>query len=141
MGHEVRRRVGAVTGSCSASHTSHTVAEVAKPEDSSISWSTSPIAHRASRLSSPTVRYAERTSRGFRTITGCPVISPARRKRKERGGIVIGKYGHAAAQLPPSRARTTWIEKCAGHVLYAAGGTIYERIVTADGSLDFVEVT
>ena len=27
-----------------------------------------------------------------------------------------------------------------GHVLYAAGGTIYERVVTAGGSLDFVEV-
>ena len=31
--------------------------------------------------------------------TGCVVITPARRKSKERGGIVIGKYGHAAAQL------------------------------------------
>ena len=59
--------------------------------------------------------------------TGCPVISPARRKSKERGGILIGKYGHAAAQLPPSRARTARIEECGGHVLYAAGGTIYER--------------
>ena len=73
--------------------------------------------------------------------TGCPVVSPARRKSKERGGIVIGKYGHAAAQLPPSRTRTAWIEECGGHVLYAAGGTIYERVVTADGSLGFVEAT
>jgi len=72
--------------------------------------------------------------------TGCPVVSPARRKSKERGGIVIGKHGHAATQLPPSRARTAWIEECGGHTLYAAGGAIYERVVTADGSLDFVEV-
>src|SRR5215203_5502642 len=28
-----------------------------------------------------------------------------------------------------------------GHVLYAASGAIYERVVTVDGSLDFVEVT
>jgi hypothetical protein len=73
--------------------------------------------------------------------TGCPVISPARRKSKESGGIVIGKYGHAAAQLSPSRTRTAWIEECGGHALYAAGGTIHERVVTADGSLDFVQVT
>ena len=73
--------------------------------------------------------------------TGCPVISPARRKSKERGGIVIGKCGHAAAQLPPSRARTAWTEQWGGHVLYAAGGAIYERVVTADGSLDFVEAS
>ena len=51
-----------------------------------------------------------------------------------------GKYGHAAAQLPPSRARVAWMEECGGHALYAAGGTTYERVVTADGSLDFVEV-
>lgn len=73
--------------------------------------------------------------------TGCPVVSPARRRSKQRGGIVIGKYGHAAAQLPPSRARMAWIDQCGGRVLYAAGGTIYERVVTADGTLDFVEVT
>ncbi len=54
---------------------------------------------------------------------------------------MIGKYGRAAAQLPPSRTRTSWIEECGGHALYAAGGTIYERVVTADGSLDFVEVS
>ncbi|MEO8105730.1 MAG: hypothetical protein ABI720_00285 [Actinomycetes bacterium] len=63
------------------------------------------------------------------------------RKSKERGGIVIGKHGHATAQLPPSRARTAWIEQCGRHSLYAAGGTICERVVTADGTLDFVEVT
>ena len=86
-----------------------------------------------SRRLSPTARCAACTSRGFRSETGCPAISPARRKSKERGGIVIGKHGHAAAQLPPSRTRTAWIDECGGHILYAAGGTIYERVVTADG--------
>lgn len=54
---------------------------------------------------------------------------------------MIGNKDHATAQLPPSRARTARIEECGGHVLHAAGGTIYERVVTVDGSLDLVEVT
>ncbi len=54
---------------------------------------------------------------------------------------MIGTYRRVTAQLPPSGARTAWIDECGGHALYAAGGTIYERVVTADGSLDFVKVT
>lgn len=71
---------------------------------------------------------------------GCPVISPPRRKDKKHGGIMIGAHGHAAAQLPPSRTRTAWLRSCGGHALYAAGGGIYERVITADGSIDFAEV-
>ncbi len=33
------------------------------------------------------------------------------------------------------------MEERGGHVLYAAGGAIYVRVVTFDGSLDFVEAT
>lgn len=54
---------------------------------------------------------------------------------------MIGKYGNAAAKLPPSRTRTAWIESAAGTSCTRPGGTICERVVTADGSLDFVEAT
>ena len=72
--------------------------------------------------------------------TGSPVISPPRRRDKKHGGIVLDGYGYAAAPLPPSRTRTTWLSTCGGHALYAAGGRLVESVITADGTIAFAPV-
>ena len=76
----------------------------------------------------------------IQAATGCAVVSPPRRKTKKGGGITIDKYGFAAKALPPSRTRAAWLGECGGHDLWALGGTLFERVVTSDGSPDFPEV-
>jgi hypothetical protein len=70
--------------------------------------------------------------------TGIAVISPPRRKDKKHGGIMIGAHAYAAHQLPSHRSRDRWT--CPGHDLWAAGGTIHERILLADGTTTWQEI-
>ncbi len=68
--------------------------------------------------------------------TGRLVISPPRRKDKKHGGIITNGYGHAAKPLPASRARTKAFADC-GHDLWAAGGGLFEKVLTVDGTPDY----
>jgi len=70
--------------------------------------------------------------------TGIAVVSPPRRKTKQHGGTTIGTHAYAAHQLPGHRTRDRWT--CPGHDLWAAGGTIHERTLLADGTTTWREV-
>lgn len=72
--------------------------------------------------------------------TGCGVITPARRLISRNGGITIGRYSFAAQPLPWSPRRQRREAACGGHQLWAAAGTIYEQVIQADGSSDFVQL-
>lgn len=75
------------------------------------------------------------------SATGSPVVSPPRRRTAKGGGLVIDRYGYAARPLPASRARDNAFATCSGHDLLAAGGGIFERIITANGTPHFAEIT
>jgi hypothetical protein len=70
----------------------------------------------------------------IQTATGTAVVVPPRRKTGTRGGIKVGNTFYSARVLPDSKARTRVFADCAGHDLWAAGGHIVERVITADGS-------
>jgi hypothetical protein len=76
----------------------------------------------------------------IQTVTGRGVIAPARRKTGRNGGIVINGHGHAAQPLPWSRRRKNREAACGGHQLWAAAGTLFEQIITADGESEFREL-
>jgi len=77
----------------------------------------------------------------IQTTTGCGVIAPARRRTGRNGGIVINGHGHAAQPLPWSRRRKGREAACGGHQLWAAAGTLFEQVLTADGESQFRELT
>jgi hypothetical protein len=65
--------------------------------------------------------------------TGAIHVSIPRRHDGQHGGIKIGDTHYAARRLPASKSRDTKLGTC-NHDLWAAGGTIVERHVTADGT-------
>ena len=73
--------------------------------------------------------------------TGCGVITPARRRTVSRGGILWDGHGYAAQPLPWSRRRQQREAACGGHQLWAAAGTLFEQIITADGASEFNQLT
>ncbi len=77
----------------------------------------------------------------IQTATGCGVIAPARRRTGRNGGIVLNGHGHAAQPLPWSRRRIAREAACGGHQLWAAAGTLFEQVITADGDSEFLELT
>ncbi len=77
----------------------------------------------------------------IQTATGRGVIAPPRRRSGRNGGIVINGHGHAAQPLPWSRRRQQREADCGGHQLWAAAGTLFEQIITADGESEFRELT
>ncbi len=74
----------------------------------------------------------------IQTTTGRAVISPPRRRSSR--GIVIDGHGHAAQPLPWSRRRIQREAQCGGHQLWAIAGTLFEQIITADGTSAFREL-
>lgn len=60
-------------------------------------------------------------------------MSIPRRQDRQHGGIKIGDTHYAARRLPPSKSRDAKLGACS-HDLWAAGGTIVERHLTADGT-------
>jgi hypothetical protein len=77
----------------------------------------------------------------IQTTTGRGVIAPARRRTGRNGGIIIDGHGHAAQPLPWSSRRKHREAACDGHQLWAAAGTLFEQIITADGGSEFRELT
>jgi len=75
------------------------------------------------------------------TATGCAVITPARRLTARNGGITVAGHGYATQPLPWSRRRAKREAACGGHQLWAAAGTLFEQIITADGASEFRELT
>jgi hypothetical protein len=75
------------------------------------------------------------------TATGCGVITPGRRLAARHGGITIGDHSYAAQPLPWSRRRAQREAGCGGHQLWAAAGTLFEQVITADGASEFIELT
>ena len=67
--------------------------------------------------------------------TGTLHVAIPRRGAKTRGGVKIGDNHYASRGLPASRSRDKQFANCGGHDLWAAGGTISERIVTNDGTI------
>ncbi len=74
------------------------------------------------------------------TATGSGVIAPPRRRSGRNGGIIINGHGHAAQPLPWGQRRTQREAGCGGHQLWAAAGTLFEQIITADGQSEFREL-
>lgn len=77
----------------------------------------------------------------IQATTGCGVVTPGRQLSSTRGGITIGRQSFAAKSLPWSSRRATREAKCSGHQIWACAGTLYEQIITSDGSSEFVELT
>jgi len=54
---------------------------------------------------------------------------------------VIDRHSYAAQPLPWSRRRIQREAVCGGHRLWAAAGTLFDQVITADGTSRFQEVT
>jgi hypothetical protein len=72
--------------------------------------------------------------------TGCGVVAPPRRLTARNGGITIGRHSYAAQPLPWSPRRAKREAECGGHQLWAAAGTLFEQVIQADGTSEFLEV-
>lgn len=70
----------------------------------------------------------------IQTTTGAILVNLPRRMLKGRGGIKIDGVHYAAKQLPMSIGQQRAFDGCPGHRLYAAGGTIFELHIAADGT-------
>lgn len=77
----------------------------------------------------------------IQTVTGCGVIAPGRQLAAPHGGITIGRQSFAAQPLPWSRRRYQRESGCSGHQIWACAGTLFEQIITSDGSSEFIELT
>jgi hypothetical protein len=73
--------------------------------------------------------------------TGAVVVSPPRNKAAKNGGIKIGDKYHPGKPLPLIPAHLRGFADCAGHDLWGIGGTMMERITTADGTTSYQPVT
>ena len=65
--------------------------------------------------------------------TGAIHVSIPRRHDGQHGGVKIGDTYYASRRLPTSKSRDAKFGTC-NHDLWAAGGTIVERHLTADGT-------
>jgi len=98
------------------------------------------LALRASSLLPDLVAYvADGAFRGehidtIQQATGAKVINRPPRLSEGRGGIKVGDEFYRARVLPETRARARAFQNCDGHDLLAAGGRIFERVPTADGT-------
>jgi len=101
------------------------------------------LAHRSAGIHAYTADGAWRGTHlnQIQTASGCGVIAPPRHRTGKRGGIVIDGVGYAAQSLPWSRRRLAREAACGGHQLWAAGGTLFEQIITADGATEYHELT
>jgi hypothetical protein len=76
----------------------------------------------------------------IQTTTGAKAVCRPRRKDGKHGGLKYNGTHYAARPLPLSKGQRRAFAGCSGHGLVAAAGTLFERVITGDGSVDHVRL-
>ncbi len=102
------------------------------------------VIHSADRLPGLRALVTDGVLRGkhineIQTRTGVQVLSPPTPRAVERGGSNVGGKGHQNRPLPFTGAQRKAFGKCR-HELFAVAGGVHERVITGDGSPDWLAV-